>query len=142
MGELKEFSGIEGSVLKLREMTGEMRGGEPEFYNYHLTHYPAKMFFYKDEKVIYQINKLSDCDWADIIVPGYVKSEPYEKVDKDNLDFGDKPGQERIIDKNVLAVKVEPVKKQERKELENLVRKSAERDFKIKVKYTVKFWEE
>ncbi len=137
----REFSGIEGDVLKLREMTGEMIGGEPEFNNFHLTFYPAKMFFYKDEKVIYQINKTSDCNWAEIIVPGYARSEPYVKEDKNNLDFGDKPGEERILDKNVLAVKVEPVKKEERKELEKLVRKAAERDFQINVKYTIKFWE-
>ena len=137
----KEFSGIDGDVLKLREMTGETIGGKPEFHNYHLTFYPAKMFFYNDERVIYQINKTSDCDWAEIIVPGYVKSDAYPKEDKDNLDFGDKPGQERILNKNVLAVMVEPVEKQERKELEKIVRKAAERDFQIGVKYTVKFWE-
>lgn len=137
----REFSGIEGRVLKLREMTGEEFGGEPEFNNFHSTFYPAKMFFYKDEKVIYQINRMSDCDWAEIIVPGYVKSEPYEKVDKDNLDFGDKPGQERIMDEKVTAVMVAPVQEKERKELEKIVRKAAERDFKMRVKYSVRFWE-
>jgi hypothetical protein len=141
MEELREFSGIEGKRQKFREMTGERIGGEPEFNNFLVIHYPARMFFYKDERVIYQVREMSDSPCATIAVPGYVKSKPYMKEGQENINFGDKYGDEKIVkEDSSLTVKVEPVGKRDRKELEGLVRKFSKKDCKPEKTYQIEFW--
>ncbi|MFH1248901.1 MAG: hypothetical protein V1660_02010 [archaeon] len=136
-----EFKGIGGRRDKCREMTGEMIGGKPEFNDFYSIFYPAKMFFYGNERIIFQMYELSDCPaWVEIIVPGYVRSGEFENYEE-YFDFGKTLGDEKFDLRDITSILVEPVKKEDQGGVKRKLMDLIKEDLQPSREYKVNFWE-
>ena len=131
--EISEFSGLNGHVNP--DMYPDVDIGGERISKNKITgiYKPAEEISYKNKKVLYCIVELNGNGEGFILVPGYKASEPYLKEEIFDVDMGERLGDEKILysPRKELTCKVEIIRKRDRKNIENLIKKVTKRNLPI-----------